>query len=105
MEHEHQNLWTHAAEHFQNALSDSWAKALASFQNIHPAASGAPDKLAAANLQFSQEKLQELQQQYLKEAAELMAQGAKLQAPVAADKRFSSAAWASNPVAAFTAAL
>jgi polyhydroxyalkanoate synthase len=105
VEHEHQNLWTHAAEHFQNALSDSWAKALASFQNIHPAASGAPDKLAAANLQFSQEKLQELQQQYLKEAAELMAQGAKLQAPVAADKRFSSAAWASNPVAAFTAAL
>jgi len=105
VEHEHQNLWTHAAEHFQNALSDSWAKALASFQNIHPAASGAPDKLAAANLQFSQEKLQELQQQYLKEAAELLAQGAKLQAPVAADKRFSSAAWASNPVAAFTAAL
>ena len=105
MEHEHQNLWTHAAEHFQNALSDSWAKALASFQNIHPTASGAPDKLVAANLQFSQEKLQELQQQYLKEAAELLAQGAKLQAPVASDKRFSSAAWASNPVAAFTAAL
>ena len=105
MEHEHQNLWTHAAEHFQNALSDSWARALASFQNIHPAASGAPDKLAAANLQFSPEKLQQLQQQYLKDAAELMAQGAKVQAPVAADKRFSSAAWASNPVAAFTAAL
>ncbi len=106
MEHEHQNLWTHAAEHFQNALSDSWANALASFQNINPAAAAGPsDAMAAANLHFSPEKLQELQQQYLKDAAELMTQGVMAHPPTSDDKRFSSAAWASNPVAAFTAAM
>ena len=105
MEEAKQNLWAHAAEHFQTALGESWAKALANFQNLNPAASGAAAPLAPPNLHFSPEKLQELQQQYLKDAAELMAQGAMVQAPAAGDKRFSNAAWASNPVAAFTAAM
>ena len=105
MEEANQNLWTHAAEQFQSALSDSWAKSLANFQNINPNAATASEALAAANLHFSPEKLQELQQQYLKDAAQLMTQGATVQAQPSHDKRFSSAAWSGNPVAAFTAAM
>ena len=100
-----QNLWAHSAEHFQTALSDSWAKALSSFQNLTPGAGAAPAMPAPPKLHFAPEKLQELQQQYLKDAAELMTQGAMVKAPVSGDKRFSGAAWETNPVAAFTAAM
>ena len=100
-----QNLWAHSAEHFQTALSDSWAKALASFQNLTPGAGAAPAMPAPPNLHFAPEKLQELQQQYLKDAAELMTQGVMVQTPASGDKRFSGAAWETNPVAAFTAAM
>ena len=103
MEQASQNLWTHAAAQFQTALNDSWAQALASFQNINPAASTAPE--AAVNLHFSPEKLQVLQRQYLEDAAQLMTQGAMVQAPATHDKRFSGTAWASNPLAAINAAL
>ena len=100
-----QNLWAHSAEHFQTALSESWAKALSSFQNITPAAGAAPAMPAPPQLHFAPEKLQEVQQQYLKDAAELMTQGVMVQAPASGDKRFSGAAWETNPVAAFTAAM
>jgi len=103
VEQANQNLWTHAAEQFQSALSEHWTKALASFPAINPAAAKGSE--AAANLHFSPEKLEELQQQYLKEAAQLMAQGATFQVQTSHDKRFSSAAWASNPLASFTAAM
>ncbi|MFN7857794.1 MAG: PHA/PHB synthase family protein, partial [Acidovorax sp.] len=46
---------------------------------------------------------QELQQQYLKEAQELWAQGLQGKAEVK-DRRFAGEGWASNPVAAFSAA-
>ena len=55
-------------------------------------------------LSFSPEKLQALQQSYLKEAAELWNQGLTVHPP-AADKRFAADAWAANPVASFSAAL
>ena len=100
-----QNLWAHTAEHFQTALSDSWAKALASFQNLTPSAGAASAMPAPPKMHFAPEKLQELQQQYLKDAAELMTQGAMVKAPASGDKRFSGAAWETNPVAAFTAAM
>lgn len=100
-----QNLWAHSAEHFQTALSDSWAKALASFQNLTPSAGAASAMPTPPKMHFSPEKLQELQQQYLKDAAELMTQGAMVNAPASGDKRFSGAAWETNPVAAFTAAM
>ena len=100
-----QNLWAHTAEHFQTALSDSWAKALASFQNLTPSAGAASAMPAPPKMHFAPEKLQELQQQYLKDAAELMTQGAMVKAPATGDKRFSGAAWETNPVAAFTAAM
>ncbi len=100
-----QNLWAHSAEHFQTALSDSWAKALSSFQNLTPGAGAAPAMPTPPQLHFAPEKLQEVQQQYLKDAAELMTQGVMVKAPVSGDKRFSGAAWETNPVAAFTAAM
>ena len=100
-----QNLWAHTAEHFQTALSDSWAQALASFQNLTPSAGAASAMPASPKMHFAPEKLQELQQQYLKDAAELMTQGAMVNAPASGDKRFSGAAWEANPVAAFTAAM
>ncbi|MDB5870729.1 MAG: phbC [Ramlibacter sp.] len=54
-------------------------------------------------LNFSPEKLQALQQAYLKEAAELWNNGLSIN-PASTDKRFAADAWTSNPVAAFSAA-
>jgi polyhydroxyalkanoate synthase len=100
-----QNLWAHTAEHFQTALSESWAKALSSFQNLTPGPGPAAALPTPPQLHFAPEKLQEVQEQYLKDAAELMAQGMAVKAPALGDKRFAGVAWESNPVAAFTAAM
>ena len=96
-------FWAQSAQELQENLKLGWAKAFQSFQNMDLGASGAG--LAApsaqpANISFSPEKLQELQQQYLKDAAGLWSQGAAK----ADDKRFSAEAWSANPVAAFSAA-
>lgn len=98
------DLWAHAAEQFQASLSDSWAKALATFSAFAPAGTAVP-VTPPPNLRFAPEKLQELQQRYLQDATALMAQGISAHPPVAADKRFSGPAWEANPVAAFTAAM
>ena len=58
---------------------------------------------APPKIRFSPEKLQELQQQYLQEAAGLWEQSLHGTAP-ARDKRFEGKAWENNPVAAFSAA-
>ena len=100
-----ENLWAHAADHFQSLVSDSWTQALAGFQNLAPAAGAAGPLPTPPKLNFTPEKLQEVQQQYLKEAAELLSQGALAHPSASGDKRFSSEAWDANPVAAFTAAL
>jgi polyhydroxyalkanoate synthase subunit PhaC len=100
--------WARAAQQFQQTFGDSWTKALQSFQNMDLGAAGKgvgpmASMASASPLSFIPEKLQELQQQYLKEAGQLWNQG--LQAsPVSTDKRFATDAWASNPVAAFSAA-
>ena len=96
-------FWAQSAQELQENLKSGWAKAFQSFQNMDLGASGAG--LAAPstqppNISFAPEKLQELQQQYLKEAAGLWSQGAAK----ADDKRFSAEAWSANPVAAFSAA-
>jgi polyhydroxyalkanoate synthase len=54
-------------------------------------------------LRFDGEKLQALQQAYLREAGELWNQG--LAATPAGDRRFAGDAWSRNPVAAFSAAV
>ncbi|MDO9090277.1 MAG: class I poly(R)-hydroxyalkanoic acid synthase, partial [Burkholderiaceae bacterium] len=61
-----------------------------------------PIAQAFQSIALSPEKLQELQQQYIKEATALWSHG--LQAgPVAGDRRFANEAWACNPAAAFAA--
>ena len=100
-------FWTQTAEQFQQAMADSWSKALQSFQSMDLGAAGAGlpcmgEKPPAVN--FAPEKLQELQQQYLKDAMALFSQG--MQVPdTSGDRRFSNAAWHDNPVAAYCAAV
>ena len=99
-------FWAQSAQQFQQTLSEGWAKAFQSFQNMDLGTAGA--SLAAPTTKppkigFSSSKLQELQQQYLKDAAGLWTQGLQGTAQ-SGDKRFASDAWAANPVAAFSAA-
>ncbi len=91
--------WAESAEQFQKIFGQSWSQALQSFQKLDMG-SQVP---APPPLQFSPTKLQALQQQYLKDAQELWAQGLQ-GAPEIKDRRFSGEGWASNPVAAFSAA-
>ena len=93
--------WGAAAQKFQQTLSESWGKALQSFGQI-----GLPDPehgqgVTLSPLSFSGDKLQLLQQSYVKEATDLWNNG--LQLEPAGDKRFASEAWGANPVAAFSA--
>ena len=96
-------FWTRSAQQYQQLFGDGWAKALQSFQTMDPAAAGSGTAQAAEQLRFSAPKLQALQQQYLKEAAELWTKGFQTSG-YAADKRFAGESWAGNPVSAFTAA-
>ena len=95
-----------AARQFQHTLGESWAKTFQSFQNMDLGAAGAGLAAPAPkhpSINFSSEKLQELQQRYLKDAAELWAQGLQ-GTPQTDDKRFAAEAWGANPMAAFSAA-
>ncbi|RZI96759.1 MAG: class I poly(R)-hydroxyalkanoic acid synthase [Variovorax sp.] len=88
---------------FQKALTDGWGKAIESFQAI---GSGKPTGGAqwdVPQFSFSADKLQQLQKDYLAEAAALWQQG--LSTKAATDKRFAGEAWGSNPVSSFTAAV
>ena len=96
------NVWTQAAAQFQENLNQSWAQALANFQGVGATAS--PDTSHPA-LHFSTEKLESLRESYLKDATALMAENWISGKMELQDKRFSSAAWAENPLAAFSAAV
>ena len=91
--------WAESAEQFQKIFGQSWSQALQSFQKLDMGT----QVPAAPPLKFSPTKLQSLQQQYLKDAQELWAQGLQ-GTPEVKDRRFSGEGWASNPVAAFSAA-
>ncbi|MFT4241829.1 MAG: class I poly(R)-hydroxyalkanoic acid synthase [Acidovorax sp.] len=91
--------WAKGAEQFQQIFGQSWAQALQSLRKIDLG----PMLPAAPALKFSPAKLQELQQQYLKDVQALWAQGLQGK-PEIKDRRFAGEGWASNPVAAFTAA-
>ncbi len=99
-------FWAQSAQQFQQTLSESWTQALQSLQNIDLGSAGpalvTPQGKPPA-IRFSPEKLQTLQQQYMKDAAGLLNESlhGKLQAQ---DKRFSAEAWANNPAASFAAA-
>lgn len=96
-------FWAQSAQELQDNLKEGWAKAFQSFQNMDLGASGAAltaPTAATPKISFAPEKLQELQQQYITEAAGLWSQGVGK----AGDKRFAAEAWSANPLAAFSAA-
>jgi polyhydroxyalkanoate synthase subunit PhaC len=99
-------VWAQSAQAFQQDLTQNWAKALQSFGGLAMGANGsvAAGLPALPQISFSPEKLQALQQAYVKEAADLWNQGLGAN-PAAKDKRFASQAWSANPVAAFCAAV
>jgi len=90
--------WAAQAMQFQQDLGRQWSQALQSFQQAGSAAATLPA------LRFAPDKLQALQQAYLREAAELWNQGLCHARPTG-DKRFAGDAWSHNPVAAFSAAV
>lgn len=93
--------WGNTSQQFQQVFGDGLAKALQSLQPLM----GQATEGAAAPLRIAPDKMQAIQKEYLEEASKLWTQG--MQAPaaiVATDKRFSGQDWASNPVAAFSAA-
>ncbi|WP_028604047.1 PHA/PHB synthase family protein [Ottowia thiooxydans] len=86
-------------------FTEGWLKAFKAFQNIDVGnlASHAPASEAQA-LKFPPEKLQQLQAEYLKEAAQLWNQTLQSSQPLK-DRRFKAEAWSNNPLASFTAAV
>ena len=96
--------WGQSAQQFQHMLSEGWGKALQAFQQLGvpslPTAAAAP----MPQISFDAEKLQALQQQYVKEATDLW--NASLSGtPETRDRRFAGEAWGGNPLASFTAAV
>jgi len=77
-----------------NSLGEGWQQALNLLQGSLGSAPG---------VHLAADKLEGLQQQYLKDAVALWNQEAKAN-PTLPDRRFSGAAWAENPVASFSAA-
>jgi polyhydroxyalkanoate synthase len=103
------DFWKQAAQEFQLALTDGWSKALDSFKKMEVGAGpGMPGMPALPNktpdIHFSQEKLQQLQQQYSKDALGLFSEGFK-PPKLTGDRRFADAAWNDNPMAAYGAAV
>ena len=99
-----------ATQQFQQAFTQSWSKALESFQGLDLGSAGAGFPAMAdkpPEIHFAPEKLQALQQQYLQDAMGLFSQGLShpTQAPASTDRRFAAPAWGDNPVAAYAAAV
>jgi len=99
-----------AAQQFQQAMTEGWAKAMEAFKTMDAGSAGAglpgiaslPTK--APEIHFSQDKLKELQAQYSKDAMALFAEGFK-PPKVTGDRRFADASWNENPMAAYAAAV
>ncbi|WP_296871549.1 class I poly(R)-hydroxyalkanoic acid synthase [Tibeticola sp.] len=93
-----------AAQEFARNFVQQWAQLFSAFQ--HTDVGGAPAGLPLPSLpvvSLPPEKLQQVQQHYLREATALwdqMLHGT----PEVKDRRFASEAWKANPLAAFTAA-
>ena len=89
------------SDQFQQMLTEGWKKALDSFQSLDLGAlSGSA---GSPQLSFDPAQLQQLQQQYVKDAASLWNDGLR-GGGLTKDRRFAGDAWSGNPVAAFSAA-
>ncbi len=98
-----QQAWSDSAKQLQQGMVENWTRAMQSLQQLAQAAK--PDAVGAGvpKIEFSPAKLQELQQQYLRESAELWANSLSAK-PQQTDKRFAGAAWTGSPLAAYSAA-
>ncbi len=93
-------------QQFQQFFGEGWGKAFQTLHNMDLGGNGpglAGTAMSTPQIGFSTEKLRELQQQYLQDAGKLWSQSLH-RSGQAADKRFASAAWDNNPLAAFSAA-
>lgn len=108
MKDDAQQPWLETAQQFQQTMTHTWAKAFESLKNMDlgklpgSMAMASPSKMP--DIKFPPEKLHQIQQDYTKEASDIlmMSMQSKLELK---DRRFSSPAWAANPMAAFTAAM
>ena len=97
-------FWAGAAQQFQLSVNEGWSKALQSFQSMSAIAEAkASIPTQTPEIRFDPEKVQALQRQYLEESMGLFKNDGS--ASIGSDRRFSNAAWAGNPVAAYTAAV
>jgi polyhydroxyalkanoate synthase len=98
-----ESSWQQSAQQFQQIMGEMLGSAMrggnSPFGNMPAMPSGGA---TAPALKFSPEKLKELQQQYISEAAALWNASAKQS--LQTDRRFAGEAWANNPLAAFSAA-
>ena len=96
-----------AAEQFQQAFTQHFAKALESFKGLDLSAAGAGLPAGAApapEMRFAPERLEALQKTYTEEALQLFSKGLT-HAPALPDKRFAAPAWGDNPVSSYLAAV
>jgi len=107
MNSEVQQQWLQNAQQFQQTMTESFGKMFESFQNMDLGQAAAPlmgVQKQAPKIVFNPEKMQTLQQQYLKDAGELWALGLQGNLKLN-DRRFADPAWSANPMAAFSAAV
>ncbi len=107
MTQDNSDFWRQSAQQMQENMASTWAGAMQAMQNLMPPIQaglpGLPDMAPPSPLHFSPAKLQQLQQQYLQEAAGLWTQSIEGK-PQTRDKRFADQAWSGNPMAAFAVA-
>ncbi len=89
----------------QPGAGDGWARMLEQLQNFVPAGTGVfPTGSAPSPIRFAPETLEQLRQDYVREAAQLWNES--LQSSLSlGDRRFAGDAWDRNPLAAFSAAV
>ena len=97
------SVWAQSAQQFQQIFGDGWSRALQSIPTTQMGQLAGPAPMP--KVKFSAEKLQALQQEYLEQARQLWeSQSVPGTLAPLADKRFSAEAWATNPMAALSAA-
>jgi polyhydroxyalkanoate synthase subunit PhaC len=98
--------WAETARKLQQNLSDSWSNALQTMPKMPGMDAVLPGNGSHGmpQLSFAPDRLQALQQAYFDEARQLWNQGLS-EGSAKVDKRFAGDAWASNPVASFTASV
>ena len=96
-------FWSQMTEQFQQNLTKGWGQAMQHFQSMDLGGAGALPGVTAPQLKLDPQKIQKIEADYFKNAAELWNQSLHNSLQIK-DRRFSSQAWSTNPLAAFNAA-